>query len=53
MPSACGTPGNRPICATASDCPAALPVCRNMTCRPSADGGVAADSGLSDAAAGD
>ncbi len=45
LPSACGTPGNREVCATSADCPPAFPLCRNMTCRASPDGGAPGDDG--------
>jgi hypothetical protein len=43
--SACGMPGNREICATSTHCPLDFPICRNMTCRATADGGAPSDSG--------
>src|SRR5258708_5400966 len=43
--SACGARGNRQICATGADCPAAYPACQNMTCRASPDAGTPVDSG--------
>jgi hypothetical protein len=45
MQSACGMPGNRQICSSAADCPAAFPVCTRMTCRVGPDAGLPSDGG--------
>jgi hypothetical protein len=49
MQSACGSSGNRQICASSSECPPAYPVCRaggsQMTCHAAFDAGSSGGGG--------
>jgi hypothetical protein len=51
MQSACGAGGNRQICTTSAECPAAFPSCRAggggggvMTCRTALEAGAPTDA---------